>query len=140
MRSKAPLAMMELTIMVLVFALAAALCLRAFAWSDTRSVRNEARDQAMLQAERAAEVLKHSRGDFARASAVLGGSWDCSVWTIFYDTQWQQADGPSPYTLFVQPEDSRQLYLGQANVEVTDSSGACLVQLTVCWQEGDEYG
>ncbi|MGE4277465.1 MAG: hypothetical protein AB7E30_09875 [Lawsonibacter sp.] len=139
MRSKAPLALMELTIMVLVFALAAALCLRAFTWSDARSIRNEARDQAVLQAESAAEVLKHSQGDFAQASAILGGSWDGSTWTISYDTQWQTTDGPSSYALSVQPEDSGQLYLGQANVEVIDADGASLVQLTVCWQEVSEH-
>ena len=140
MRSKTPLALMELTIMVLVFALAAAYCLRAFAWSDTRSIRNDARDQAILQAESAAEALKHTHGDFAQSSAVMGGSWDSPVWTIFYDSQWQQADAPSSYTLLVQPEDSGQLYLGQANVEITDSSGDSLVQLTVCWQEVDKDG
>ena len=140
MRSKAPLALMELTIMALVFALAAALCLRAFVWSDTHSIRNDARDQAILQAESAAEVLKHSRGDFALASTALGGSWDGSAWIISYDTQWQQTRGPSLYTLSVQPEGSGQIYLGQANVEVTDSSGESLVQLTVCWQEVGEHG
>ena len=46
MRSKAPLVLMEQAVMVLVFALAAALCLRAFVWSDQLSRQNEARDRA----------------------------------------------------------------------------------------------
>ena len=41
-RSKAPLAMMEQMVMLLVFALAAALCLQAFVKSDGMSKRGEA--------------------------------------------------------------------------------------------------
>ena len=44
MRSKAPLAMMEQMVMLLVFALAAALCLQAFVKSDQMSKRMEAQD------------------------------------------------------------------------------------------------
>ena len=36
MRSKSPLVLMEQLVMVLAFALAAALCLRAIIWSDYR--------------------------------------------------------------------------------------------------------
>ena len=46
MRSKAPLALMEQMVMVLVFALAAALCLQAFALADRISRQNAERDQA----------------------------------------------------------------------------------------------
>ena len=48
MRSKAPLAMMEQMVMVLVFALAAALCLQAFVKSDRMSKEMEARDRAVV--------------------------------------------------------------------------------------------
>lgn len=59
MRSKTPLAMMEQIIMVLVFALAAALCLRAFVWSDQVSRSGEERDRAAVLAQSAAETIKH---------------------------------------------------------------------------------
>ncbi|MCI9425675.1 MAG: hypothetical protein HFF30_08945, partial [Flavonifractor sp.] len=51
MRSKAPLVMMEQMVMLLVFALAAALCLQAFVRSDAQSKHSEARDRAVLQAQ-----------------------------------------------------------------------------------------
>ena len=54
MRSKAPLAMIEQTVMVLVFALAAALCLQVFVWCDRQSRDSAARDQAVLCAQSAA--------------------------------------------------------------------------------------
>ena len=54
MRSKAPLALMEQLVMVLVFALAAALCVQVFVLSYQTSRRNEARDRAVLEAQNAA--------------------------------------------------------------------------------------
>ena len=48
MRSKAPLILMEQMVMLLVFALAAALCLQAFVKSDELSARGEARDRAAV--------------------------------------------------------------------------------------------
>jgi len=134
MRSKAPLALLEQTIMVLVFALAAALCLRAFLWSDAASARNQARDQAVLQAESAAEVLKHSAGDFEEAARTLGGRWDGAAWTIYYDGDWQEASAPAAYTLTALPQDSGHSLLGLARVEVRSGEDP-LFNLTVCWQE-----
>lgn len=58
MRSKAPLALMEQMVMLLVFALAAALCLQAFVKSDEISASCEARDRAMTLCQSAAEVIR----------------------------------------------------------------------------------
>lgn len=139
MRSKAPLALMEQAVMVLVFALAAALCLRAFVWSDARSRQNEARDQAVLQAQSAAETLKAFRGDFDRAADLLGGDWDGSVWTLSYDEGWQAVPVGSSYLLQVRPEDSGLSSLGRARVEVSSHTGQTLFSLYVCWQEVDSH-
>jgi Tfp pilus assembly protein PilX len=57
-RSKTPLALMEQLVMVLVFALAAALCVQVFVLSDRTSRYGEARDRALLEAQSAAEALK----------------------------------------------------------------------------------
>lgn len=140
MRSRAPLALMEQTVMVLVFALAAAVCLRVFVWSDTRSLRDEARDQAVLYAQSAAEVLKHCRGDVDLASAQLGGSWDGSAWTIVFGKDWNQNSDQPAYLLSVRPEDSGQPYLGQAQVVVENVGGERLFSLTICWQEVSRNG
>lgn len=58
MRSRASLALMEQLIMVLVFALAAALCLRCFAASEAISQETIRRDRAVQIAQNAAERLK----------------------------------------------------------------------------------
>ena len=51
MKNKTSLAMMELLVMVLVFALAAALCLGIFAKTDKMSQQTELRDGAVLMAQ-----------------------------------------------------------------------------------------
>lgn len=58
MKSRASLVLMEQLIMVLVFALAAALCLRSFAKAEEISARTARRDEAVWIAQNAAELLK----------------------------------------------------------------------------------
>ena len=53
-RSKAPLALMEQIIMILVFALAAAVCLQAFVYANGLSTRGEKEN---IAAEHAQEVI-----------------------------------------------------------------------------------
>ena len=69
MKRKAPLSMMELMVMIAVFALAAALCLQAFVKSDQLSRRVEARDRAAVLCQSVAEALRHfgAEGDMGYA-------------------------------------------------------------------------
>lgn len=139
MRSKAPLALMEQAIMVLVFALAAALCLRAFAMSDQISRQDQARDEAILRAESAAEVLKELHGDFSRTADTLGGTWSDGRWSLSYDQNWQESHDQAVYVLQAVSQDSGTPLLGQALVEVLQGKDV-LFQLTICWQEVTEDG
>jgi len=137
MRSKAPLALMEQTLMILVFALAAALCLQAFVRADRLSREDSARDRAIVYAQNAAETLKSCRGDYAAAAALGGGSWDGASWVICYDENSQS--GTEPCRLEVLPAHTGQAYLGRASVRVYDASGGLLTQLDVCWQEVERH-
>ena len=62
MRSKTPLALMEQVVMVLVFALAAALCLQVFVFSNQMSEKNRDTDRAVVLAQNTAELLKACGG------------------------------------------------------------------------------
>ena len=135
MKSRAPLALMEQTVMVLVFALAAALCLRAFVLADGISRQVEATDHAVLWAESAADTLKAREGDLSRAAAELGGEVDGQRWTILLDENWQETAGESAYTLTVQPVESDQPLLGKAQIDVAQKNGDSLFSREVCWQE-----
>jgi len=81
MRSKAPLAMLEQLVMLLVFALAAALCLQAFVLADRISKDSALYDHAVLDVQQAAEAVKHCGGDLQQAQQLLGGSAhrDCLI-------------------------------------------------------------
>lgn len=149
MRSKAPLVLMEQAVMVLVFALAAALCLRAFVWSDQLSRQNEARDRALLEVQNAAETLKHAGGDTAHAQEEaarrLGGQVSQGLWYIFYDETWSVTDQErAVYRLEAQGEPSEVTGLCHARVRVMperDPEASALAELTVAWQgEADGHG
>ena len=71
MKSKTPLALIELVIMILIFSLTAALCLRAFVWADQISYESSIRDQAVIQIQTAAETIKACSGNLEDAAAIL---------------------------------------------------------------------
>lgn len=134
MRSKAPLALIEQAVMLVVFALAAVLCLKAFMWSDLRSAENAQADRALLQVQSAAEILKNSRGNCPTAAGIMGGTWDGTCWSIRYDENWNETDGEAVYLLVATPLDTAEKYLGGAQVEVLKEDTS-LALLTVNWQE-----
>ena len=141
MKSRAPLVMMEQLVMVLVFALAAAVCVRIFALSDRLSLENETRDRAVAAVQNAAETLKACRGDYGAASRLLGGTWDGTAWSISYDSGWsplaEAAEGTSQ--VLAVPADSGQELLGTAQVTASTWQGNELYSLSVAWQE-DAHG
>lgn len=133
MRSRASLPLLEKAVMVMVFALSAALCLKVFLWSERISKENTARDGAVLCAQTAAELVKHEKGDFLRVSE-HAGHWDGALWGVGYDEQWNAVKGEGAYQLLVTPEKSDP-YLGEALVLVKTAEGKELFSLTVAWQE-----
>lgn len=137
MRSKAPLAMMEQMIMLLVFALAAALCLQAFVKSDAISTQNEARDRAVLVCQTAAETLRSTGGDFARTAELLGVSvYDNGSLMADYDEDWNIAENTMRYTMGASRVDSGVTGLGKASVWVRDEAeGLELFRIEIAWQE-----
>jgi len=136
MKSKGTLVLIEQAVMLTVFALASVLCLRAFVWADTVSKEISAQDQAMIQAQNAAEVLKSCTGDGKMSSLLYGGAWDGTVWTIHYDKNWAQSETPAEYRLTARPITGEQDYLGTALIQVFHQE-VCLVHLDrhVAWQE-----
>lgn len=136
MKSKAPLALMEQLVMVLVFALAAALCLQVFVLSDRMSHQNEARDHAVVMVQNAAETLKRCGGDLEESAVRYGGTWDGTRWQLGYDADWAPTE-PAESTYLVQAalRETEDPLLGSAVVTAQDEDGAELFAVTVCWQE-----
>lgn len=132
MRSKAPLVLMEQLIMVLVFAIAAALCLRMFVSSGKLSQRYADTDMAVQIAQTVAERIKHDKGIYL----------DRYDWEFFgqtqafpYDKNWQPTVENAAYYVYItcgQPTP----YLAQAHISVCTLAGEELFALPVAWQTG----
>lgn len=136
MKNKGALVLIEQAVMLLVFALAAVLCLRAFVWADTTSKEITARDGALIQAQNAAEVLKSCAGDGEIAAQLYGGAWDGQVWTVHYNGHWEQVEKSNEYLLVGIPIHAAQEGIGTAIVRVFRGED-CLVRWEnhVAWQE-----
>lgn len=133
MRSKAPLAVIEQVIMLLAFALAAAVCLRGFAWADSTSRQNQNRDLALVQAQNAAAILQNNGGDLTAAAEIMGGRVEGQCWGIHYNEQWEQTDEKGAFILFVRFRPTLSL-MSTARITVA-GDGELLAELMVSWQE-----
>ena len=153
MKSKAPLAMMEQMVMLLVFALSAALCLQAFVKSDEMSKGMEARDRAMTLCQSTAEALQSTKGDFswvesqlcAEGSATAGHTEDALL--ILYDEDWKDPSASGKtlrYELRAAQMDSGVPGMGKAAVWVKDmaveDADDDLFRIEVAWQEVSAHG
>ncbi len=145
MRSRAPLALMEQMVMLLVFALAAALCLRVFATSDKLSGEGEDRDQAALLCQNAAEVIRHHGGDMGEAlsgaAEDLEAAYAQGLLWLDYDENWSPIDyntcgmgaPEAAYRLTAQgvPTETEGLLLAKVAVTAGDRA---LFSLEIAWQ------
>lgn len=144
MRRKPPLILMEEMIMLLVFALAAALCLQAFVRSEALSERSEARDKAVTLCQNVAEALRGSggyMGDAAWAASKRMG-YHCDMGTIYqeFDEDWNPVES-GVYRLDAGPggTPNEMPYLERAHIRVAKGGNAgqepdVLFELEVAWQ------
>lgn len=142
MKSKAPLALMEQMVMLLVFALAAALCLQAFVQSDRLSRESEARDHAAVLCQSVAETIRHNGGNLEAAAAQLAVPYGAYAaeglpFEVHYTEDWGLSDTREyAYYLRAEEVDSGLPGLGQARVEVVETAaGEPLFDLTISWQK-----
>lgn len=110
MKNKASLLLMEQLVMILVFALAAALCLQVFAGSEVISAETARRDRSVVLARNAAELLKAGE---AQAAENLGGAG---------------------YRVEIVPRESGLPGLAQAEIQVFFEE-ALVFSLEAGWQE-----
>ena len=134
MKSKATLSLIELVIMILVFAVAAASGLKVFTYADSRSKEIELNDFAVTQVRNAAEAVKHTAGDMAAAAELLHGRQSDNGLEVFYGDDLEPADAAGKYVLRAEPEESGSEYLGLAEISMNGPDGV-IYSLEVCWQE-----
>ena len=138
MKSKAPLSLMEQLVMLLVFALAAALCLQVFVLSGQMSRMSEARDRGVTAVQNAAEVTKLCGGDLHKAAQMAGGTASPDRWELTYDEAWQQTSQEAVYRIVTEREHTDNALLGRGTVTALDDAGEVLFRVTVSWQEATD--
>ena len=123
-RSKAPLALMEQIILILVFALAAAVCLQAFVYSDTLSRQGELRDKAVVRAQEMAEYCKAEKGNLDKVGLALKAERSSDGLVLACP------DDGINVILRVEQTDS---YIVKARISVTDKEGKEIYSIPVAW-------
>lgn len=135
MKSKAPLVMMEQIIMVLIFALAAALCLQTFVLAGKISKRTEAENRAMIEAQNAAEVVKaQGLEQYIRNQNAVETK---EGYQIFFDLEWNVISEPekAKYYLTVCPLNSDSKYIWRVDIVVTEKEDTELFRIPVAGQK-----
>lgn len=124
MKNKAPLALIEQVIMLLVLAIVSAICLQVFLKANEITRESHAHDLALEQLQNTAEALQSTGGDLNQTAAIVGGTVENGHLTV-------EAED---YTITLEERDSDQPLLGTAKLTAT-RNGKVLSQLEVCWQE-----
>ena len=123
MKDKTPLLLIEQMIMILVFALVAALCLRGFAYAADLSKQIQQQEQAAILAQNTAELLKNE-GTIQQEISF----YDVSLQPITDSADWH-------YCLNVQYQPSHCPGREKAQIRVDNADDETLIVLTVGWQE-----
>jgi len=110
MKSKTPLALIEQTLMILVFSIAAAVCISAFVHADSVSENTKALSTAVFKAQAAAELFKAGEDDIS-------------------------LDDESGFSLSLSYKDSPHQNLIAAEITVCDEDGDILCVLPVYRQK-----
>ena len=134
MKSKAPLAMMEQLVMVLVFALAAALCLQTFVLSGKISKKTEAKNRAVTEAQNAAEIMKN--GGFSKYLERYAPKQTEEESVSFFTKDWEITgeENRAEYKMTVSYRESEDLSLWQADITLATASGEELIRIPVAGQ------
>ena len=140
MRNRTLLSLIEMLIMVMVFSVAAAICLRAFVFADSTSREGEETARAAMLAQSAAELMQRYEGDTDAAAQVFGGSSTAEGrWEAGIGSDWKVTEQDAQYRLVVEVlENSGSRLLGEATVKVQSSAGDVIFEIPVCWQENGE--
>ncbi|NCB50556.1 MAG: hypothetical protein EOM54_01560 [Clostridia bacterium] len=117
-RSKMPLLLTELSLMLLIFSLCAAICLSVFAASRKTARESGALGNAAAWAQSAAEAYRAAKGDVAEAAELIGAEVTQDGFACYFDESWAQAsESGADYALILSETGENA-----ANIAVTDDA------------------
>lgn len=128
-RSKAPLALMEQIIMILVFALTAAVCLQAFVYSNNLSEEGDKENMAASHAQEVVETCKMYSGDLDQVQLKLSGERTENGIRVFYEED---------HMTVVLEITEQSDWLGRAKVSVQDEKDQEIFSVDTAWQRGGQ--
>ncbi len=135
MKNKTPLMLIEQVVMILVLAIASAVCVRAFLWANQKSAAQIEKDNAYICAQSAAELLKHCQGEHFKVANKLDVILLGNYLRVNYDENWQICPESSKYVLYSVPIPTENPLLGKERVTVASTDGNILAELEVAYQK-----
>ena len=131
MKNKSTLTLIEQLIMLLVFAAAAAVSLKIFAYSDSLSAERAMTDRAVIAADNAAQAIKAAGGDFEAAAEILEAN---ATPGGLRKTLTEDSGEEEELTLEANITDTGSPYTSGAEIKVFSGEKE-LYSLKVLWQE-----
>ena len=144
-RSKSTLFLIEQLIVIAVFAVCAAACIRILTSAYFTANDSQATSHAVLRAESAAEVFKATDGDLVAVANVIGatsgsGTFGSGNIVVYYDSSWQvsgEADASFVLNLVSNASQNQHgLTLITGDLTVTKITGEELVAFPVATRGG----
>ncbi len=114
--SKSGLFLMELMVVILLFAICGAICLQMFAYASQTAKDSQALRNAALSAKSVAACHRSMDGDLEAVAQLLSGAVTETGLEIAYDDQWQIVDSQPTYVLALTQQDT----VAQIAVETVD--------------------
>lgn len=112
--------------MILVFALASAVCLQAFVYADNLSKKGERTEKAMNKAQIVTEYCKGSQGNLDKVCKTLGGKRQDDGFAISYKEEEME--------LTLQVMESTK-YIEKALIIVCEPDGGEIYRMETAWQK-----
>lgn len=134
MAKKTVLSLIEQTVMICVFAVAAALCLSVFVYARELSEKNGIRDFAVREVSNAAQIMRSCSGDLEKASVLLDAGECPEGIAAGYDADFCRVDSDPEFVLRVVPVKTENKNLGSAEITF-DRASETVYSLNICWQE-----
>lgn len=113
--------------MILVFALASAVCLQGFVYSNNLSRKGDRTEQAMNKAQTVTEHCKDNQGNLDKVCEILGGKRQDDSLVISYEEEEME--------LTLQVTESTD-YIERALIIVRDLDGGEIYRMETAWQKG----
>lgn len=103
-RSKLPLFLMEVVIMLLVFALSASVCLKVFAEGKKIATESCELDKACMEVQKVAEYWQSTKGNPQETARLMQAEINGDGFEVFYDEEWSPTEKAGIFTLSMQAD------------------------------------